>query len=199
MVDQLGVALHYLDKAQSFIKQYRETNDWTLVNLLNVQWPIWRTLSMAVERVAGELGVDEPKTCELLYCPEGGTPSLLTCKCEVLFPEDHPKATVCMFMVDTRRKSSLRNITSVLNARFWTLTYGINRAYADEHGYEIEYVQPDNETHFPERKVGWGKVKVVIDRLREYGPDRCAYGVSIDTDAYMRSSEPLGAAIHEYG
>lgn len=101
-------------------------------------------------------------------------------------------------MVDTRRPSSLRNITSVLHARFWTLAFGINRLYAEENGYEIEYIQPDNQTHFPDRKVGWAKVKVIIDKLRLYGPKRCAFGVSIDTDAYMRSAEPLEAVIEHY-
>jgi len=152
-----------------------------------------------VGRIAEETGADRPETCDLLWCPEGGTPNPITCSCEVLFPEGGDNVTACIFMVDTRRKSSLRNITSVLNARFWTLTYGINRLYAEDHGYEIEYVQPDNQTHFPGRKVGWGKVKVVIDKLREYGPERCAYGISIDTDAFFRTSEPLSAAIHHYG
>jgi len=178
---------------------YREQNDFTLVNLMNVQWPIWPTLSLAVSRIAEQTTADSQESCDLLWCPDGGTPNPITCACEVFFPKAPDNTTVCFFMVDTRRKSSLRNITSVLNARFWTLTYGINRLYAEDHGYQIEYVQPDNQTHFPDRKVGWGKVKVIIDRLREYGPDRCAFGVSIDTDAYMRTSEPLGDAIHEYG
>lgn len=200
MADDVKVSLRYFDRAQTFVKQYREINDFTFVNLLNVHWPLWQTMAFAMERVSHQLGMDiMPRSCGLLYCPDGGTPNPLTCKCQVLFPRDHPKVTACFFMVDTRPKSSLRNITSLLNARFWTLTYGINRAYADEHSYEIEYVQPDNQTHFPDRKVGWGKVKVMIDRLREYGPDRCAYGVSIDSDAYMRTSEPLAAAVHFYG
>lgn len=192
-------ALTYLDRAQFFIRQYVEKNDWTFVNILNVQWPIWRIMPDLILRLTEELGVASHQGCKLLLCPDGGTPHPLSCECEHIFPTEHPNATVCLFMVDTRRKSSLRNITSVLNARFWTLAYGINRAYAEDHGYEIFYVQPDNQTHFPERKVGWGKVKVIIDRAREYGPERCAYVVSVDTDAYMRTSEPLAAAIHHYG
>lgn len=39
---------------------------------------------------------------------------------------------------------------------------------------------------------------VIIEKLREYGPERCAYGVSIDTDAFMRTSEPLSAVIQHY-
>eukprot|EP00927_Polykrikos_kofoidii_P007823 TRINITY_DN13210_c1_g1_i1.p1 TRINITY_DN13210_c1_g1~~TRINITY_DN13210_c1_g1_i1.p1 ORF type:complete len:650 (-),score=76.38 TRINITY_DN13210_c1_g1_i1:340-2100(-) len=194
--------MKYLDLSQRFIKQYREKNDWTFVNLLFVQWPIWQFLTAIVTRIAEETKWEEnplAKSCALLWCPDGGTPNPMSCSCEHIFPEPDFNVTACFFMVDTRKKSSLRNITSVLNARFWTLTYGINRLYAEEHGYEIEYVQPDNETHFPDRKVGWGKVKVIIDRLREYGPRRCAYGVSIDTDAYMRTSEPLAAPIQHYG
>ncbi|CAE8649237.1 unnamed protein product [Polarella glacialis] len=194
-------ALKYLNRAQAFLRQYREKNDFTLVNLMHFQWPMWQVLSLTVNRLAEEQE-DSPltaKSCDLLYCPEGGTPNPVTCECEVIFPVEHRNTSICFFFVDTRRKSSLRNITSILNARFWTLTYGITRAYADEHGYEVEYVQPDNQTHFPERKVGWGKVKVIIDKLREYGPERCSFGVSIDTDAYMRTSEPLAAVIHHYG
>eukprot|EP00928_Gymnodinium_smaydae_P023949 TRINITY_DN19550_c0_g1_i2.p1 TRINITY_DN19550_c0_g1~~TRINITY_DN19550_c0_g1_i2.p1 ORF type:complete len:342 (-),score=64.73 TRINITY_DN19550_c0_g1_i2:68-1093(-) len=163
----------------------------------------WHLLALAVMRISGELKVDNPQSCQLLWCPDGGTPNPLTCECEVIFREaalpEVKNVTACFFMVDTRRKSSLRNITSVLNARFWTLTFGVNRLYADDHGYEIEYVQPDSELHYPDRKVGWGKVKVVLDRLREYGSERCEYGVSIDTDAYMRSSESLAGLVHHYG
>lgn len=202
--NHLGIdsALAHLDQAQGFIRMYREKNDFTLLNLLFVRWPIWHALALVAIRVHGELEAQVPaaqQPCQLLWCPDGGTPHPFTCECENIFPEDHPNVSVCFFMVDSRRKSSLRNITSVLNARFWTLTYGINRLYAEDHGYQIEYVQPDSQAHYPDRKVGWGKVKVMLDRMREYGPERCAYGVSIDSDAYMRTSEPLAAAIHHYG
>lgn len=193
------VSFQFLDAAQDFIQQYREVNDFTFINLLVAEWPLFSTIHVAVEKLSELLGVDSPQTCDLLWCPDGGTPNPRTCECEVIFPEEHPNVTACVFMVDTRKPSSLRNITSVINARFWTLTYGLNRMYTEDHGYDIEYVIPENRTHFPDRKVGWGKVKVVIDRLREYGPQRCAYGVSIDTDAFFRSSEPLSAAIHHYG
>jgi len=195
----VDIALQYLDRAQDFVRLYREKNDFTLVNLLNIRWPIWYTLALTVDRIADEARIQKPEVCGLLWCPSGGTPNPLTCNCEVLFPANRGNVTACIFMVDTRRKSSLRNITSVLNARYWTLTYGINRLYAEDHGYEIEYVQPDNQTHFPDRKVGWGKVKVIIDKLRAYGPQRCSFGVSIDTDAYIRTSEPLSSAIYHYG
>jgi len=193
------VSLQFLDASQDFIRQYREVNDFTFINLLVVEWPFFATMYAAVDQLASDLGVDQPKVCDLVWCPDGGTPNPRTCECEVIFPQDHPNVTACVFMVDTRRPSSLRNITSVINARFWTLTYGVNRMYVEDHGYEIEYVIPDNQTHFPDRKVGWGKVKVIIDRLREYGPQRCNYGVSMDTDAFFRSSEPLAAVIHHYG
>lgn len=169
-----------------------------MVNLLIVKWPIWPMMTMITIGLTDKLEVLAKKPCGLIWCPEGGTPNPVTCQCEFLFPQDHKNFTVCFFMVDTRRRSSLRNITSVLNARFWTLAYGINKLYGEDHGYEVEYVRPENETHFPDRKVGWGKVKVVIDRLQEYGEDRCNFGVSIDTDAYMRTSEPLSAAIYQF-
>jgi len=193
-------ALRYLDLAQGFIQMYSEKKDFTVVNLANIEWPIWETLARMMGRFVGTgLVENSGRNCTLSWCPDGGTPVPTTCSCERLFPEPHPSATVCIFMVDTRRTSSLRNITAVLAARFWTLAYGLNRLYAEEHGYEIEYVIPDNQSHFPERKVGWGKIKVVTEKLLEYGPERCAFGVSIDTDAYLRSSEPLAAAIHHYG
>eukprot|EP00913_Durusdinium_trenchii_P032090 g30050.t1 len=75
------------------------------------------------------------------------------------------------------RSSSLRNITSILSARYWTLSFGINRAYAQEHGYEIDYVQPDPALHYPGRKIGWAKVK---------------------QDAFIRTSEPLSAIVTDY-
>jgi len=101
-------------------------------------------------------------------------------------------------MVDNRPRSSLNNITSVLNARYWTLSFGINRAYAHDYGYEIDYINANESTH-PGRKVGWAKVRIMMDALGERGPERCAYGVYVDTDAYIRTSEPLTAIISTYG
>mmetsp|Transcript_36576 Transcript_36576/g.80098 ORF Transcript_36576/g.80098 Transcript_36576/m.80098 type:complete len:625 (-) Transcript_36576:69-1943(-) len=193
-------SLKYLSLAQGFLRLYHEGNDQTLVKLLRVRWPIWHTLALTAMRLEDEVDVGQAApSCSLLWCPDGGTPNPTSCACEAIFPEAQRNVTACIFMVDTRRRSSLRNITSILNARFWTLTYAINKLYAEEHGYEIEYIQPDNQTHFPERKVGWGKVKVIIDKLREYGPERCSFGVSIDTDAYFRTSESLAAPIQHYG
>ena len=82
--------------------------------------------------------------------------------------------------------------------RYWTLTYGLNLAYAQDHGFEMDYVQPSLE-HYVGRKIGWAKVKVLLDALRERGPERCAYGVSIDSDAFIRSSESLSAIVKDYG
>ena len=65
----------------------------------------------------------------------------------------------------------------MLHARYWTLTYGVNRLYAEENGYTIEYVVPENATHYPNRKVGWAKVKVLLDRLIEEG---CAESHELD-------------------
>merc|ERR1711957_26692 len=102
-------------------------------------------------------------------------------------------------MTDTRRASSLSSPSSVLAARYWTLAHGVNRLYAEEHGYRLEYHVHDNKTYLRNRKVGWAKLRVVIQQLRARGPVECAYGVSIDTDAYLRTSEPLAAVIHHYG
>ena len=74
-------------------------------------------------------------------------------KCEMVFTQFYENKSFCIFMVDDRRRSSLRNITSILNARYWTLAYGINRAYAHEYGYEIDYIQPDAST-YRNRKAG---------------------------------------------
>lgn len=196
--DAAGV-FQFLDIAQEFLRYYNEKNAFTFVNLLHLRFPIWHLVATNTMRLDEQLEFSQKKSCQLLWCPDGGTPNPITCQCEVMFQEELRNTTVCIFMVDTRRKSSLRNITSIINARFWTLAYGINRFYAEDHGYELDYVQPVNETHFPNRKVGWGKVKVVIDSLIERGPERCAYGVSIDTDAFFRTSEPLATAITHYG
>eukprot|EP00929_Paragymnodinium_shiwhaense_P012824 TRINITY_DN120716_c0_g1_i1.p1 TRINITY_DN120716_c0_g1~~TRINITY_DN120716_c0_g1_i1.p1 ORF type:complete len:614 (+),score=123.85 TRINITY_DN120716_c0_g1_i1:75-1916(+) len=195
-------SLKYLDRAQKFLQQYSEKNDFTMVNLANVKWPLWEVLSQTIlnlEQGPKGLIINPGRNCTLTHCPDGGTPVPASCSCEVLFPKRPRDVSVCIFMSDTRRTSSLRNITSVINARYWTLAFGLNRLYAEDHGYEIHYTIPDPELHYPERKVGWGKVKVMIDRMREYGPERCEYGVSIDTDAFIRSSEPLSGVIHEYG
>ena len=34
--------------------------------------------------------------------------------------------------------------------------------------------------------------------MERYGPEECGYGVSIDTDAYFRTSEPLEDIIAHY-
>ena len=72
-------------------------------------------------------------------------------------------------MVDSRRTSSLRNITSLLSARFWTLTYGINRLYAEDHKYEIFYVIPDNQT----RRVACEQFPGVVQELQGVVPGKC--------------------------
>ena len=40
---------------------------------------------------------------------------------------------------------------------------------------------------------------VVHDRLQASGQRRCAYGVLLDTDAYVRTSESLLAVALQYG
>ncbi|CAJ1375600.1 unnamed protein product [Effrenium voratum] len=193
------LARKFLDVSQYALRHFREENNFTLANVLLSKWEIFPVLAHATFVLDMPSGSSQKKSCEVLWCPEGGTPNTLTCRCETIFSQEFRNVSACLFVVDTRRRSSLRNITSILNARYWTLAYGINRAYAQDHGFEIDYVQPDSEIHYPERKVGWAKVKVLIDALRERGPERCAYGVSLDSDAFMRTSESLSAIIADYG
>ena len=54
-------------------KLLREQNDWTFVNLLNIRWPLWQTLSLAM-RHASRDNDEVPVTCGQLWCPDGGTP-----------------------------------------------------------------------------------------------------------------------------
>ncbi|CAE7428461.1 PKHD1L1, partial [Symbiodinium pilosum] len=188
-----------LDLAQFALRHYREKNNFTFANVLLSSWNIFSPIAHTALLLDEKTGLSKKKPCGLLWCPQGGTPNDLLCRCEFAFTKGYRNTTVCIFMVDTRRRSSLRNITSVLNARYWTLSFGVNRAYAHDFGYEIDYVNPDEATHYPGRKVGWAKVKVIVDALRERGPERCAYGVSLDTDAFIRTSEPLAAIIADYG
>ncbi|CAE7940858.1 PKHD1L1 [Symbiodinium sp. KB8] len=195
--DQFRKAL--LDVSQQALRHYREKNNFTFANVLLSSWSLFGPLAHSAFALDEKTGLSKKKSCDLLWCPEGGTPNYLMCKCEWVFTSNYRNTTVCIFMVDTRRRSSLRNITSVLNARYWTLSFGVNKAYAQDHGYDIDYVRPDEALHYPNRKVGWAKVKVLIEELRKRGPERCAYGVSIDTDAFIRTSEPLAAIITDYG
>ncbi|CAE7207306.1 PKHD1L1 [Symbiodinium natans] len=188
-----------LDVAQHALRHYREKNNFTFANVLLSSWNVFGPLAHSALVLDEKTGLSKKKSCHLLWCPEGGTPNYLLCRCERVFSQNYRNTTICIFMVDTRRRSSLRNITSVLNARYWTLAFGVNKAYAHDYGYEIDYVNPDEATHFPKRKVGWAKIKVLINELRQRGPERCAYGVSIDTDAFIRTSEPLAAIINDYG
>ena len=74
----------------------------------------------------------------------------------------------------------------------------MNLAYAQDNGFEMDYVQPSPQ-HYVDRKIGWAKVKVLLEELQSRGPERCAYGVSIDSDAFIRSSESLNAIVKDYG
>merc|ERR1712129_457300 len=77
--------------------------------------------------------------------------------------------------------------------------HGINQLYAADHQYHIEYSVLDHKTHFPGRKSGWGKLKLIHARLQTLGPQQCRYGVLLDTDAYVRTSEPLAGIAQHYG
>ncbi|CAK9025902.1 unnamed protein product [Durusdinium trenchii] len=194
-----GLTSHFVDISQTLLRRYHEQNNFTLMNTLLSSWEFLQInaqIAMKLDEQNGNFSIRG--SCGLLWCEEDLTPNPRTCKCEIVFTQNFENSTFCIFVVDNRRRSSLRNITSILSARYWTLSFGINRAYAQEHGYEIDYVQPDPALHYPGRKIGWAKVKVVHDMLRERGPERCAYGVSIDSDAFIRTSEPLSAIVTDY-
>eukprot|EP00435_Cladocopium_sp_Y103_P043288 s311_g12.t1 len=157
-------------------RRYQEKNNYTLANLMLSKWEFFKIGAELATRVDDKDGRSTIGSCGLLWCKEELTPNPRTCECEIVFTQDFRNSTFCLFVVDNRRRSSLRNITSILNARYWTLSYGINWAYAQDHGYEIDYVQPDPVLHYPDRKIGWAKVKVIHDALRERGPERCNFG-----------------------
>ena len=46
--------------------------------------------------------------------------------------------------------------------------------------------------------MGWAKVKVVHDLLLARGPERCAFGVYLDSDAFIRTSESMSAIVKDY-
>lgn len=195
----LSFSSNLLDAAQQMLRRYQEKNNYTLANLMLSKWEFFKIGAELATRVDDKDGRSTIGSCGLLWCKEELTPNPRTCECEIVFTQDFRNSTFCLFVVDNRRRSSLRNITSILNARYWTLSYGINWAYAQDHGYEIDYVQPDPVLHYPDRKIGWAKVKVIHDALRERGPERCNFGVSLDSDAFIRTSESLGAIVEDYG
>ena len=188
----------FVDASQSLLMRYHERHNHTFANLLLSKWEFFQMTAQLAFRVDDRNHRSTRGSCGILWCPEDLTPNPRTCKCEIVFTQEWRNHSFCIFVVDNRRRSSLRNITSILNARYWTLSYGINRAYAHDHGYEIDYVQPDPETHYPQRKIGWAKVKVLHDALQIRGPQRCEYGVSLDSDAYIRTSESLSAIVADY-
>eukprot|EP00392_Amoebophrya_sp_AT5.2_P003089 g3094.t1 len=105
---------------------------------------------------------------------------------------------ICIFMVDSRPPVRLETLDVVEDASYISVVYAVNALYAEQHGYRLEFVLPNEERHYKDRKVGWAKVKIIENQLRRYGPEKCAYGVSIDTDAYFRSSEKLEDIIAHY-
>ncbi|CAD7924901.1 unnamed protein product [Amoebophrya sp. A120] len=127
------------------------------------------------------------------------TPGLVSsgAKSDHQFPRART-APICIFMVDSRPPVHMNTLDVVEDASYISLAYAVNALYAEQHGYRLEFVLPDEERHYKNRKVGWAKVKIIENQLRKYGPEKCAYGVSVDTDAFFRSSEKLEDIIAHY-
>ena len=115
---------------------------------------------------------------------------------------------ICIFVVDSRPVSSdvLRVPSHILQTEeYWSLSYFANYLFSLKHGYRVERLQPAISevggagagapwARDPSRKIGWAKVKLLEERLEKLGPDVCAFGISIDSDAFFRLSEETGAA-----
>ncbi|CAD7936565.1 unnamed protein product [Amoebophrya sp. A25] len=118
---------------------------------------------------------------------------------------------VCIFVTDTRPiQIDLRSVSAVTTTdEWWSLSYAINFLYARSHGYHIErrseklYQPPVGSdeggegdslnlwSQDPSRKVGWAKMWYMWKRLNELGQEKCTHGVSIDSDAWFKTSEKL--------
>ena len=108
----------------------------------------------------------------------------------------------CILMADTRAPTLGADYEKFIeDGRFYAVSYQVNRLYARQHGYQFFFLAPDPEKHYPERKVGWGKVALFIEMMqnRTEGPDRCDYGVCIDTDAYFLTTESLENLVKSHG
>ena len=108
-----------------------------------------------------------------------------------------PASPICIFMVDNRPPEELKTVEDIAEGKYIAMTYYVNQLYAEQHGYTLHFVVPNEERHFLGRKVGWAKVKIIERYLRK-NPEKCAYGISIDTDAYFRSTEKLEDVIAHY-
>lgn len=200
--------LGHLAEAQSALRQVDRSGGLGLVRALTAA-PLARALlgpSAALRAEAGNAGADlrmRRARCRFQGCAlaREATPLDATCACGRLFPRPRAALSACIFMVDSRPVEPMRNITEVLASRYWSLAYEANRLYAEHHGYSIDYVIPDESLHYPSRKVGWAKVKVILDQMeaRLPGSDRgCDIAVSIDTDAYFRGTERLEGVVEQY-
>lgn len=200
---QKGMLAEFLDA----LVQVDRSDGLGLMRALGTEVPLARLLlAPAAERRAAREQEDIRKkyqTCRFKMCSlrEEATPLDSSCSCQKVFPESKAKLHACIFMVDSRPVESLSNITEVLAARFWSLAYEANRLYAEHRGYSIDYIVPEEDQHYKGRKIGWAKVKVIVDamEIRRPGAERgCDIAVSIDTDAYFRSTESLESVVEHY-
>mmetsp|Transcript_38504 Transcript_38504/g.86458 ORF Transcript_38504/g.86458 Transcript_38504/m.86458 type:complete len:485 (-) Transcript_38504:788-2242(-) len=179
---QLSMALH-AGRHQNFFQ------------VIGGRWPLWFWAAQLAQHLADPSRFDSHVRSRAQRCPifcPAATPNSATCSCDVLFPRVKVQPRVCIFMVDTRPGLLQRSFASIAESSFsfYAAARHVNQLYAAEHGYNLTYVRPIPEKHYPGRKVGWAKVRIVIDELTAR-PD-CDLGVSVDTDAFLRSSESIG-------
>ncbi|KAF4745161.1 hypothetical protein FOZ63_011015 [Perkinsus olseni] len=87
---------------------------------------------------------------------------------------------------------------SMSNASVVTLTYEANKLYCKILGNCLVYFNvPEPVADYPERKVGWGKISVMIREMSRR-EEECEFGVSIDTDAYFRTRENLDNIVEDF-
>ncbi|KAF4757644.1 hypothetical protein FOZ63_033455, partial [Perkinsus olseni] len=103
----------------------------------------------------------------------------------------------CIFMTDSRAVETV-DVESMSNASVVTLTYEANKLYCKILGNCLVYFNvPDPVADYPERKVGWGKISVMIREMSRR-EEECEFGVSIDTDAYFRTRENLDNIVEDF-
>ncbi|KAF4661221.1 hypothetical protein FOZ61_003440 [Perkinsus olseni] len=103
----------------------------------------------------------------------------------------------CIFMTDSRAVETV-GVAKMSNASVVTLTYEANKLYCKILGNcGVYFNVPDSVADYPERKVGWGKISVMIREMSRR-EEECEFGVSIDTDAYFRTRENLDNIVEDF-
>lgn len=159
------------------------------------------------------------KACKLAFCPDGGSPDIVTCTCTKLFAtaakSDQPPAPkgrelgevrpegVCIISADAGSDRPLdANFDRLIAAShkevgwYWSMTHHLNRLYALLHGYRFRRPEVSDEDLKLMLADGVGPPRLVqwsIVRLiqKELEDESCDYVVWMDSDAYIVSSEPL--------